>query len=54
MRDIEAMGMTAVIASWPAMQELIASSRARAGRKVQIEIGDTSRLRARVAGCAMG
>jgi hypothetical protein len=54
MRDIEAIGPITVIASWPAVQEPNASSRALAGQKGHIEIGDSSRLRARVAGCTMG
>jgi hypothetical protein len=54
MMDIKVIGPTAIIASWPAMQEPNASSRALAGQKGHIEIGDSSRFRARVAGCAMG
>jgi hypothetical protein len=46
--------MTAVIVSHPAMREPNASSRTRAGLKGHIEIGNSSRHRARVAGCALG
>jgi hypothetical protein len=53
-RDIEAIGPTAAIASWPAMLETNASSCALAVQKGQIDIGNSARLRARVAGCAMG